>query len=157
MQKYKTFIIFIILTAIWSSLFSTIKYFFWWDLWAWIAPDLQVLSGYLSLGWILAYLLWWAIAYTFLKKYLLFVFSFLTLIFVLIAYFIPIETNFWLAIIISSIWFFYWLWVVLRSILISIEIQKTGMDDTKVNWIISIVFIVIIPLYALVFQINILW
>jgi hypothetical protein len=29
MQKYKTFIIFIILTAIWSSLFSIMKYFFW--------------------------------------------------------------------------------------------------------------------------------
>lgn len=159
MQKYKTFIIFIILTAIWSSLFSTIKYFFWGDLQWWIAPDLQVLSGYLSLGGILAYILWWAIAYSFLKKYLLFIFSFLTLIFVLIAYLIPIQSNIWLAIIISSIWFFYWLWVVLRSILTSIEIQKTWMDDTKVNWIVSIVFIVFLIIWTIAWSkiFEIMW
>ena len=149
MQKYKTFIIFIILTAIWSSLFSTIKYFFWWDLWNSLAPDLQVLSGYLSFGGILAYLLWWALAYSFLKKYLLFAFSFLTLIFVSIAYLFPISNNFSLAFIISIIWFFYWLWVVLRTILVSIEIQKTGMQDTKVNWIISIVFIVFLIIWTI--------
>jgi len=142
MQKYKTFIIFIILTAIWSSLFSIMKYFFWGDLGNSIAPDLQMLSGYLSIWWILAYLLGWAIAYTFLKKYLLFSFSFLTLIFVIIAYLFPITSTFWLAFIISGIWFFYGLWVVLRSILTSIEIQRTWLWDTKVNWIISIVFIV---------------
>ncbi len=152
MQKYKTFIIFIILTAIWSSLFSTIKYFFWWDLSNWIAPDLQVLSGYLSLWGILAYLLGWALAYTFLKKYLLFSFSFLTLIFVIIAYFFPINSTFSLAFIISGIWFFYWLWVVLRSILVSIEIQKTWLEDTKINGIISIVFIVFLIIWTIVWS-----
>lgn len=142
MQKYKTFLIFILLTAIWSSLFSTIKYFFWWNLQWEIEVGLQVLSWYLSLWWILAYFLWWAIAYTFLKKYLLFAFSFLTLIFVLIAYFFPLHSHLWVAFVVSSIWFFYWLWVVLRSILVSIEIKKTWMADTKVNAIVSIVFIV---------------
>jgi hypothetical protein len=150
--KYKTFIIFIILTAIWSSLFSIMKYFFWWDLSNSIAPDLQVLSGYLSLWGIIAYLLGWAIAYTFLKKYLLFSFSFLTLIFVIIAYLFPINTNSWLAFIIWWIWFFYGLWVVLRSILVSIEIQKTWMDDTKVNWIISIVFIVFLIIWTILWS-----
>jgi len=149
MQKYKTFIIFIILTAIWSSLFSIIKYFFWWDLWNSVAPDLQVLSGYLSLWWVIAYLLGWAIAYTFLKKYLLFSFSFLTLVFVTIAYIFPIESNIWMIFIISWIWFFYGLWVVLRSILTSIEIQKTGLEDTKVNWIIGIVFIVFLIIWTI--------
>ena len=148
MKKYKTFIIFIILTAIWSSLFSTIKYFFWWDLWNSIAPDLQVLSGYLSLWWVFSYLLGWVLAYSFLKKYLLFSFSFLTLIFVVFAYLFPINSNLWLSIIVSSIWFFYGLWVVLRSVLTSIEIEKTGMKDTKVNWIISIVFIVFLIIWT---------
>ncbi|PID87679.1 hypothetical protein CSB07_00305 [Candidatus Gracilibacteria bacterium] len=142
MNKYKTFIIFIILTAIWSSLFSIIKYFIWGYLQDSIAPDLQVLSGYLSLGGIFAYLLGGAITYTFLKKYLLFSLSFLTLLFVLLAYLVPIETNFGLAIIISSCGFFYGLWVVLRNILIAIEIKKTGMADTKVNAIISVIFII---------------
>lgn len=148
-QKYKTFIIFIILTALWSCIFSTIKYFLWSDLDATLKPDLQVLSGYLSLGWIFAYLLGWAIAYTFLKKYLLFWFSFLTLLFVILAYLVPIETNFWLAIVVSSIWFFYWLWVVLRSILVSVEIKRTGLEDTKVNAIISIVFIVFLIIWTI--------
>ncbi len=149
MNKYKTFIIFIILTAIWSSLFSIIKYFIWWYLQDSIAPDLQVLSWYLSLWWIFAYLLGWAITYTFLKKYLLFSLSFLTLLFVLLAYLVPIETNFWLAIIISSCWFFYWLWVVLRNILIAIEIKKTWMADTKVNAIISVIFIIFLIIWTI--------
>lgn len=149
MQKYKTFLIFILLTAIWSSLFSTIKYFFWWNLQDTFATDLQVLSGYLSLGWILAYLLWGAIAYTFLKKYLLFSFSFLTLIYVLIAYAFPIQSTFWLAFIVSWIGFFYWLWVVLRSVLVSIEIKKTWLPDTKVNAIISVVFIVFLIIWTI--------
>jgi len=147
--RYKTFLIFIVLTAIWSALFSTIKYFFCWVLSGLISPDLQVLSGYLSLGGILAYLLWGAIAYTFLKKYLLFSLSFLTLIFMIIAYLFHIQSNFWLAFIVSIIWFFYWLWVVLRSILVSIEIQKTGLEDTKVNWIINIIFIVFLIIWTI--------
>lgn len=147
--NYKTFIIFIILTAIWSSLFSTIKYFFWWNLQSWVAPDLQVLSWYLSLGWILAYIVWWALSYTFLKKYLLFSFSFLTLLFVLLTYFVPIQTDLGLAIVMSSIWFFYGLWVIFRSILVSVEIQKTWLWDTKVNGIVSIVFIIFLIIWTI--------
>jgi hypothetical protein len=152
MQKYKTFLIFIILTAIWSSVFSTIKYFMWWDLQSWIAPDLQVLSWYLSLWWVVAYLLGWAIAYTFLKKYLLFAFSFLTFIFILIAYFFPISTNIGLFLIVSFIGIFYWLWVVLRWVLTSIEIQKTWLGDTKVNGIISIVFIIFLIIWTILWS-----
>ncbi len=149
MNKYKTFILLIILTALWSSIFSTIKYFLWGDLWESLAPDLQMLSGYLSLGWIIAYIIWWALAYTFLKKYLLFWFSTLTLIFVTIAYLFPLNSSSGLAFIVWSIWIFYWLWVVLRSILTSIEIQKTWLGDTKVNWIISIVFIVFLIIWTI--------
>ena len=152
MKKYKTFIIFIILTAIWSSLFSIMKYFLWWDLSSTIAPDLQVLSWYLSLWGILAYLLGWAISYTFLKKYLLFSFSIFTLFFVIIAYLFPITSTFGLAFIISSIWFFYGLWVVLRTILVSVEIQKTWMEDAKVNWIISIIFIVFLIIWTILWS-----
>ena len=149
MKNYKTFIIFIILTAIWSSLFSIIKYFFWWDLWNSLKPDLQVLSGYLSLWWFFAYLLGGVLAYSFLKKYLLFSFSFLTLLFVIFAYFVPIQSNFSLSVIISSIWFLYWLWVVLRSVLTSIEIEKTGLKDTLVNGVIWIVFIVFLIIWTI--------
>ncbi len=149
MKKYKTFILLIILTALWSSIFSTIKYFLWWDLWDSIAPDLQMLSGYLSLGGIVAYIVWGALAYTFLKKYLLFWFSFLTLIFVSIAYLFPMNTNFWLTFIVWWVGVFYWLWVVLRSILTSIEIQKTWLADTKVNGIISIVFIIFLIIWTI--------
>jgi hypothetical protein len=101
------------------------------------------------LGWILAYLLGWALAYSFLKKYLLFSFSFFTLIFVSIAYFFPVSNNFSLAFIVSAIWFFYGLWVVLRTILVSIEIQKTALTDTIVNGIISIVFIVFLIIWTI--------
>ncbi|MCD5380334.1 hypothetical protein LR004_00245 [Candidatus Gracilibacteria bacterium] len=142
MQKYKTFILLIILTALWSSIFSTIKYFIWGNSGLSLSIDLQEISGYLSLGGALAYIIGGALAYTFLKRYLLFCFSFFTLIFVTIAYLFPLDSKLGLAFIVCGVGLFYGLWVVLRSILTSIEIQKTGLADTKVNGIISIVFIV---------------
>ena len=149
MQKYKTFIIFIILTAIWSSLLSLIKYFFWSDLNLLLWLDLQIITWYLSIWWIFAYLFWWFISHSFLKRYIIFTLSILSLIFVLFAYLFPIISNFWVSIFIIWFWFFYWLWVVLRTILVPIEIAKTWIEDVKINWIISITFIIFLILWTI--------
>lgn len=151
--KYKTLIIFLILTAIWSAFFTTIKFFLWWDLRETIAPSLQTIAWYLSLWWVISYLIWWAIAYTFLKKYVLFFVSLFTLIIVIIAYVIWFDNNFFLGFILISIWIFYWLRSVLKNILIAIEIKKTGLPDTAVNALVWIVFVVFIILWTVLWSV----
>lgn len=141
-KKYGTFILFLILVSIWSVFFSTTKFFLWWDLKETLNVSLQTLAWYLSLWGVIAYLVWWALASTFLKKYLLFTLSFLTLLFVTSWYIFWFSSNAYLWFIMVSIWAFYWAWSVVKNVIISIEIEKTGMPDTKVNALVSIVFIV---------------
>ena len=141
-KKYWTFILFLVLVSIWSIFFSTTKFFLWWDLKETLNVSLQTIAWYLSLWWVISYLIWWALASTFLKKYLLFTLSFLSLIFVTIWYIDWIDSNFYLWFIMIFIGAFYWAWSVVKNVIISIEIKKTGMPDTKVNALVSIVFIV---------------
>ena len=140
--RYKTLIIFLIILICWSFLFSGIKFFVWQDLQTSISPDLETLAWYLSLGSAFAYLIWWAISLVFLKRYLLFFFANLIAILLILTYFFPISSNIYLAFIISFIGFLYWLWVVLRTIILSIEIQKTWISDAKLNAIANVLFII---------------
>lgn len=141
-SKYKTFLIFLLLTAIWSSFFSWIKYFLLWEL-TWVIKDIdmQILAWYLSFWSIFAYLIWWALSITFLKRNLLINLSFFSLIFVFLSYYIWIESKLFLWITLIFIWFFYWLWSVLKNIIVSIEISKTELSNTKVNAYVSIIFV----------------
>jgi len=148
MKKHKTLIVFLWILVIWSFLFSAIKYFLWQDLSSTLNPDLQTLAWYLSFWAVFAYLIWWAIAYSFLKKYVLAFLSWMVFLLMLFVYFVWIKSTFILAFIVSFIGFLYWLWVVLRNIIVSIEIQKTWIKDTKLNALVNIVFIVFIILWT---------
>ena len=156
MKRFKTFIIFIILVATWGTFFASFKYFLWWDLWDSLKPDLQKIAWYMSLGWVLAYLVWWAFASTFLKKYYLFIISVFTFIFLLSSYLFWFSTNTSLAFIITLIWFLYWLWNVVKSVLISIEIKKTWLRETVVNayvWMVFVIFLIVWSiLWNLIFE-----
>ncbi len=145
-MKYKTLIIFLIILICWSFLFSGIKFFIWQDLQTSIAPDLESIAWYLSLGSAFAYLIWWAISLVFLKRYLLFFFASLIAILLILTYFFPIHSSIYLSFIISFIGFLYGLWVVLRTIILSIEIEKTWISDTKLNAIANILFIIFLIL-----------
>lgn len=149
MQRYKTLIIFLVLTAVWSALFTTVKFFLWGDLRETLAPDLQTLAWYLSLWWVISYFIGWAIAYTFLKKYVLFFVSLFTLILVIVAYIVWFDNNFILWFVMISIWIFYWLWSVVKNILIAVEIKKTWLPDTTVNALVGIVFVIFIILWSI--------
>lgn len=149
-SKYKTFFIFLFLTAIWSSFFSTFKYFLWGDANVLLHDiKLDVLAWYLSLGWVFAYIIGWAIVTTFLKKYLLFITSLTALIFVCMSYFFNIHTELFLWFIVTSIWFLYWLWSIIKNIIIAIEIEKTGLADTQVNAYVGIVFLVSLIVWSI--------
>ncbi|MCP4524125.1 MAG: MFS transporter [Candidatus Gracilibacteria bacterium] len=144
MSRFKTLIIFLLLTAIWSAFFSTVKFFLWGELSNTLQPNLQTISGYLSLGGVFAYLVGGAIAYTFLKKYVLFVVSTLSLLFVYYAYNVGFNSEFSLAIVLSFLGILYGLWSVVKNILISVEIKKTGLPDTTVNALVGIAFVIFI-------------
>ncbi len=147
MKKYKTLIIFLILTAIWSAFFSVFKFFLWGDLKTIILnpetqPDLQEISWYLSLWWAISFLVWWALAHTFLKKYFLFFISLFALIFTTLGFFVWMNNKIILSATLITIWIFYGLRTVVRNIIISIEIKKTWLPDTMINALVSIIFIV---------------
>lgn len=145
MNKYKTLIYFLILTALWSILYAAIKYFLWWNLSNDIDINLQTIAGFLSFWSIVSYLIGWAIAYTFLKKYVLFVLSILAILVLTVAYWFHFNDTTTLGLFFIVIGFLYGLWSVIKNVLISIEIKKTWLQDTTVNaliWIIFIVFII---------------
>ena len=144
MKKYSTLYIFLVLVAIWAAFFSSIKFFLWGELSSTLRPDLQTITGYLSFGSIFAYLIWWAFAATFLKKYYLFAISFLSFLFVTFAYFVGFSSNIMLAVIVMFLWFLYGLWSVVKNVIIAIEIKKTGISDTVINAIAGIVFVVFV-------------
>lgn len=152
MNKFKTFIIFVVLVSIWATFFATIKFYLWWELSDTLKPDLQKISWYLSLWCVFAFLVWGAFASTFLKKYYLFVISILSLLLVSIGYFIWFNTSYWFAFVVVLIWFLYWLWNVVKSVIIAIEIKKTWLAETLVNAIVWITFVIFIIIWSIVWS-----
>ena len=152
-QKYKTLIIFLILVAIWGAFFSSMKFFLWGDLEETLKPSLQEIAWYLSLGWIFAYLIWWAFASTFLKKYFLFVISILSFLFIVFAYYIWFWNNYIFWFIISAVWFLYGLWNVVKNVIVAIEIKKTWLPETVINALAGIIFVVFIIIWSLLWNV----
>lgn len=151
MKKYKTFIIFLFLVAIWAAFFSSMKFFLWGELKGTLNPSLQSIAGYFSLWGVVAYLVWGAFASTFLKKYYLFIISLMSLLFILFSYVIWFAHHAIFAFVIVFLGFLYWLWNVVKHVLIAVEIKKTGLADTMINAIVWIMFVV----FAIVW--TILW
>ena len=145
MKKYFTLIVFLMLVAIWAAFFSSMKFFLWWELGDTLQPSLQSIAGYLSLWGILAYLIGWAFASTFLKKYYLFIISSLSFLFVLFAYLVWFSNQIIFVFVITFLGFLYGLWSVVKNVIIAVEIKKTWLPDTVVNalvWIIFVIFVI---------------
>lgn len=144
MLKYKNYIISVILVIIWSLFFSIYKYYTWW-LFDEDFLTLEYIAAYLSLWWFFSFIIWWFI-YELLKErkfhFIISTLSILAIIILYLQYLFPVYDN---IIIITSItifiWFTYSFWVILRSILISTEINKNYASDTLLNWIANISFI----------------
>lgn len=152
MKKYWTLMLFFLLILIWSFFFWAFKFFFWASLWDIFENkySLAYIAGFMSFGSIFAFLIWWSLSYSFKEKHILIVCSLISVILMLIYYFIRVdELIIW--IIIVLVWFFYWTRSVVKNVLISIEIKKTWLQDTTVNAIATIIF-----LFALIVW-TILW
>lgn len=142
MKKYGTLIIFFVLVALWAAFFTSIKFLVWGDQASTLKPDLQTITGYLSFWGIFAYLIGWAFAVTFLKKYYLFIIAILSLFFVTFAYLVWFAYHIVLGTVIVMLGFLYGLWSVVKSVIIAIEIKKTWLSDTLLNALVGIIFVV---------------
>lgn len=150
MSRFKTFSIFLVLVIVWALFFATVKFFLWGDLASTIEPDLQQIAGYLSLWGIGAFLVGGAFAQTFLKKYYLFVIGLLTFFLTVYGFVFSYQKEIVFAIVVTSIGFLYWLWNVMKSVIISIEIKKTWLPETAVTAIVGMMFVLCIIAWSLI-------
>ncbi len=147
--RFKTFLPFLVLVSVWALFFATVKFFLWGDLKEEFQPDLQQIAGYLSLWGAIAFLIWGAFAQTFLKKYYLFIIALLSSVFILYAYLIGFSKEILFAVTVTILGFLYGLWNVMKSVIVSIEIKKTGLPETAVTAIVGMIFVVCIIIGSL--------
>lgn len=146
-MKNKNFIRFVLITFLRSVFISMLKFF----LRSYLKEaniSLEQLAGYISLWGMIAYLIWWSLACAFRKKHI-------TLFAGLIAILCLIIGNalgyypFWVfVVLISSIGFSYSLRLVVKSIILSSEIQRSKNGEAKINGIINVAILVGILLWS---------
>lgn len=85
-------------------------------------------------------MIWWGI-YEILKqkKYHIIIIALLIWVMFLL-YFVSNSNMYFLWIMSLFAWFFYWLWMILRNILVSDEMKKWFLSDTKINAFVNILF-----------------
>ncbi len=136
-MKHKNIILFIIITFLRSVVLSMLKFFLRSYLKD-INITLEEIAGYLSLWWIIAYLVGSAFAYAFPKKNIT-IFAWLVVMFCLaignaLGYY-PFRAF---VLLISSIGFVYSLRLIVKSVILSTEIQKSNYGEGKINGIVNI-------------------
>lgn len=163
-MKYKNLFLVLWLITIWSLFFAIYKYFMWWIFKTEIIT-LQYISWYLSIGTIWSFIIGWLLYELFREKKYHFFISIASILCLLsILFFVnsDIEKTLLVGGITLILWFFYWLWGVLRNILIAWQIQETWLWDTKVNGIANIFFITSIIIWSIVWwiiaeKLNLIW
>ncbi len=140
-MKHKNMFLFIIITFLRSAFISMLKFFLRSYLKD-IHISLEEITGYISLWWLIAYLLWSSLAYVFHKKNIV-IFSWLLAICCLIigkfCGYYPFRVFVLLT---SSIGFAYSLRLIAKSIILSSEIQKSLYGETRINGTINIAILV---------------
>lgn len=144
MRRIKTFIIFLLLILLWSLFFGAFKLYFWTILSTSIHPSLETIAGYLSFGGIFAYMIGGALTEVFHKRSLI-IFCALSSS-ILLALLMFFGSNSFLVFIplVMGIGFFYSLWAVIKNILISVEIHRTGYSDSVITGVANITFIIFV-------------
>lgn len=137
MRKHKDLILFITITFLWSVFVSMLKFFLRWYL-KHQNVSLEEIMWYMALGCMVSYFIAWSLAYYFRKKHLLTI-STIIAVFVLavgqrLGYY-PFEIF---VIIVGVIGMIYGVRTVIKSILLSSEIQKSEFSETSINGVVNI-------------------
>ncbi len=147
MKKHQNLIIFVIITLLRSIFIWMVKFYLRSSLKV-IDISLEEIMWYISLGSIVAYLVWVTLSQVFHKKsilMLIWTFSIFCLILWHILGYFPINTF---VIIVSIIWFCYWIWLIIKWIIITQEIQNSWYKETTVNALFNIAMLVWIVIWS---------
>ncbi|MCX6823712.1 MAG: hypothetical protein NT085_01100 [candidate division SR1 bacterium] len=140
-MKYKNIIIFVTVTFLRSVFVSMLKFF----LRSYLKDvhiSLEEITGYLSLGGMAAYLIGSALAYTFRKKNITIFAGLIAILCLAIGNALGYYPFRIFVVLVSGIGFAYSLRLVTKSIILSIEIQKSGTGEAKINGIINIAILI---------------
>lgn len=158
MKQHRNLFIFVIITLLRSLFIWMVKFYLRSSLKV-IDISLEEIMWYISLGSIFAYLFGVILAQTFHKKSILMLIWTVS-IFCMIAWnilwYFPIKTF---IIIVSAIWFCYWTWLIVKSIIITQEIHNSGYKEATVNAFFNIAMLVGVVLgsYLWFLAYNKLW
>ena len=143
----KKFINFIIITFLRSVFISMLKFF----LRSYLKEtniSLEQIAGYISLWGIIAYLVGGSLAYVFRKKNITLFAWLIAMLCLTIGNALGYYPFRVFVTLISVIGFSYGLWLVVKSIILSIEIQSSNHGEAKINGIINIVILLGILLWS---------
>jgi MFS family permease len=146
-MKHKNLILFITITFLRSVFISMLKFF----LRSYLKDahiSLEAITGYLSLWGMIAYLVWSSLAYSFRKKNITIFWWLIAIGCVSIGHIVGYYPFRVFVLLISSIGFAYSLRLIIKSIILSIEIQRTDWWEAKINGIINIAILAGILLWS---------
>ena len=146
-MKHKNLIIFVAITFLRSVFVSMLKFF----LRSYLKEaniSLEVITGYLSLWWMFAYLIWSSLAYTFRKKNIIIFAGLMAILCLAIGNALGYYPFRIFVVLVSSIGFAYSLRLIIKSIILSIEIQRSDHGEAKINGVINIAILVGILLWS---------
>lgn len=100
--------------------------------------SLEQIAGFLSLWGMIAYLVWWSISYVFRKKNITLFAGLLAIVCLIVGNILGYYPFRVFVLLISTIGFSYSLRLVIKSIILSAEIQRSKNGEVKINGIINI-------------------
>ncbi|MFA6256511.1 MAG: MFS transporter [Candidatus Absconditabacterales bacterium] len=136
-MKHKNLVIFITITFLRSVFIATLKFF----LRSYLKDvhiSLEEIAGYLSLGGMIAYIVGGSLAYMFRKKNIIIFSGLIAILCLAIGNMLGYYPFRVFVLLVSSIGFAYSLRLIVKSIILSIEIQKSYRGEAKINGIINI-------------------
>lgn len=137
MRKYKDLLLFILTTLVWSVFVSMLKFFLRSYLKD-INISLEEIMWYIALWCMFSYLVWGSLTYFFRKKHIT-IFALLVSIVSLICWYFLWYYPFRVFVVLMSIiWFVYGLWLIVKSIILSMEMQNSQFSETSLNGAINI-------------------
>lgn len=148
-MKHKNRILFIAITFLRSIFIAALKFF----LRSYLKEahiSLEQIAGYIGLWWIIAYLIWSSCAYAFRKKHITIIAWCITIICLIMGRlcgYYPLRTF---ILLVSWIGFAYSLRLVVKSIILSIEIQRSDRWEARINGIINIAILLWILIWSYV-------
>lgn len=137
MRKYKNLILFVLIVFFWSCFVSMIKFFLRSYL-KQASVSLEEIMWYISLWCMASYFVAWSLAVLFRKKNLLIIATLVTILCVGIGHFFWFIPFPLFVVLMCGIGLMYGMRTVIKSIILTMEIQRSEFSETSVNGTVNI-------------------